>query len=107
MEETIYDELTGQPVENPDLTAGYLYPGYRVTGREEEHLEVLEGTVTPARPQGLRRLVPARDITEACRYYHAYTAQELAARNAPSPLDRVEAQVFYTAMMTDTVLEEV
>lgn len=107
MELPIYDEITREPLTEPDLSAGYLYSGYRVTGREEEHLEVMEGTVTEARPQGLRRLVPARNITEACRYYHAYTAQELEAQHTPSQLDRVEAQAFYTAMMTDTMLEEV
>lgn len=37
----------------------------------------------------------------------AEKAAEIAARPAPdpTPLDRVEAQVTYTAMMTDTMLE--
>ena len=37
----------------------------------------------------------------------AEKAAEIAARSAPepTPLDRVEAQVAYTAMMTDTMLE--
>lgn len=37
----------------------------------------------------------------------AEKAEEIAARPAPepTPLDRVEAQVAYTAMMTDTMLE--
>lgn len=75
----IYDEITREEITDPDLSAGRLYDGEIVTGRTEEHLEVMDGTVTEARPDGLRRLVPAVDITEPCRYYHKYTEGELAA----------------------------
>lgn len=75
----IYDETTMEEITDPDLSAGRLYIGERITGRTEEHLEVMEGTVTEARPEGLRRLVPAMDITEPCQYYHKYTEEELAA----------------------------
>lgn len=75
----IYDEITLEEITDPDLSAGRLYDGERVTGQTEEHLEVMEGTVTEERPDGLRRLVPAMDITEPCRYYHKYTEEELAA----------------------------
>ena len=102
----IYDEATQQELTAPDLEAGYLYAGQRVTGVTEAHTEVLPGTVTDARPNGLRRLVPEKPITEPCQWYHAYTGEELAVRNQPSQLDRVEAQAIYTAMMTDTLLEE-
>lgn len=48
--------------------------------------------------------------TEEIMRYVAYTEEELAAmeaeRNAPSQLDRVEAQAMYTALMTDTLLED-
>lgn len=46
------------------------------------------------------------DGTPALRT-EAEKAAEIAARPAPepTPLDRVEAQVAYTAMMTDTMLE--
>lgn len=41
--------------------------------------------------------------------YVPYTEEELAAReaeqNAPSQIDRIEAQTMYTALMTDTLLE--
>lgn len=80
----IYDERTRQEVTDPDLEAGYLYDGTIVTGRTEAHYEIMEGTVTEERPAGLRRLVPARDITEPCQWYHAYTEEELAAQN-PGP----------------------
>ena len=102
----IYEESTHAEVTQPDLEAGYVYEGVIVTGRTEPGTEVLPGTVTTARPSGLRRLVPAKDITEACQWYHRYTAEELAARAQPSELDRIEAQLTYTAMMTDTLLEE-
>ena len=48
--------------------------------------------------------------TEEIMRYVPYTEEELAAleaeRNAPSPLDRIEAQTMYTALMTDTLLED-
>lgn len=98
----MYDETTKEALTDPDLTQGFLYEGVRVTG---QRVEVMAGTVTEARPEGLRRLVK---VTEPCQYYHRYTADELAARAAvrqPTQLDRVEAQATYTAMMTDTLLE--
>ena len=55
-----------------------MYDGYIVTGRTEERYEVMEGTVTEDRPEGLRRLIPAQDITEPCQWYHKYTEEELA-----------------------------
>ena len=79
----IYDEVTMEEITDPDLRAGRLYGGERVTGRTEEHLEVMDGTVTEARPAGLRRLMPAMDITEPCQYYHKYTEEELAAQHPP------------------------
>ena len=74
----IYDEITKEEINGPDLSAGYLYDGVIVTGRTEEHYEVMEGTVTEDRPEGLRRRVPAQDITEPCQWYHTYTEEELA-----------------------------
>ena len=58
----IYDEVTMEEITDPDLRAGRLYGGERVTGRTEEHLEVMDGTVTEARPAGLRRLSVLRFI---------------------------------------------
>ena len=48
------------------------------------------------------------DATPALRT-EAEKAAEIAAQPAPepTPLDRVEAQIAYTAMMTDTMLTEV
>lgn len=74
----IYDETTREKILVPDLVLGYVYDGYIVTGRTEERYEVMEGTVTEDRPEGLRRLIPAQDITEPCQWYHKYTEEELA-----------------------------
>ena len=89
----IYDEITKEEIISPDLEAGYVYDGVRVIGRTEEKTEIMPGTVTADRPGGLRRRVPAKDITEPCQWYHAYTAEELAAQqeedDAPQPGDGV------------------
>lgn len=74
----IYDEITREEILDPDLAAGYVYDGFIVTGRTEDRIEVMEGTVTEDRPDGLRRLIPAQDITEPCQWYHTYTEEELA-----------------------------
>lgn len=74
----IYDEITKEEILAPDLSAGYVYDGVLVTGRTEERIEVMGGTVTEARPDGLRRMIPAQDITEPCQWYHTYTEEELA-----------------------------
>lgn len=85
----IYDELTQEEIFSPDLEAGFLYDGVIVTGRAEEHYEIMAGTVTEDRPAGLRRLVPAQDITEPCQWYHTYTEDELAAMQPPDKKDGV------------------
>lgn len=74
----IYDEISHEEITSPDLSAGYVYDGFIVTGRTEERIEVMEGTVTEDRPDGLRRMIPAQDITEPCQWYHTYTEEELA-----------------------------
>lgn len=80
----IYDEITREEITEPDLSAGYVYDGVIVTGHIEERYEVMEGTVTESRPDGLMHLVPAHDITEPCQWYHKYTEEELAAQQKPS-----------------------
>ncbi len=87
----IYDEITREELTDPDLSAGRLYDGEIVTGHTEEYLEVMDGTVTEDRPEGLRRLVPAAEITEACRYYHKYTEGELAAMQGGDTQARINA----------------
>ena len=90
----IYDERTGAELTTPDLEAGYVYDGVRVVGTEPAHYEVMQGT------DGLRRLVPARDITEPCQYYHAYTQAELNQPPTESQrLDAAEAAIIELAGM--------
>ena len=74
----IYDEITKDEIAEPDLSAGNVYDGVLVTGRTEDRIEVMEGTVTEDRPDGLRHLIPAQDITEPCQWYHTYTEEVLA-----------------------------
>lgn len=84
----IYDEITREEITEPDLSAGYVYDGYIVTGRTEEHYEVMEGTVTEDRPEGLRRRVPAQDITEPCQWYHKYTEEELEQQKPSGDMEK-------------------
>ena len=59
----VYNANTGELLESPDLEAGYLVEGEKVTGYR---MEVLDGTVTEERPEGLRHEVP---VTEHCQWY--------------------------------------
>ena len=70
----IYNDVTGEVVVDPDLSAGYVYNGYITTGRTEDTYEVIEGSITDSRPEGLQHLVPGQDITEPCQWYHKNTA---------------------------------
>lgn len=72
----IYDEITQEEIQNPDLKKGYLYGGKIKTRTEPEKTEIMEGTITERNPEGLRRIIPAKDIYEDCRYYHEYTEDE-------------------------------
>lgn len=119
----IYNENM-ELIENPDLTLGYLRPGTRT-----EHHDAVEGMTevwhyeTVAEyPNGGRDVqkvidVPGVEAREAwdeeiqIQIYVPYTKEELdrmeAEKNKPTQLDRIEAQVLYTALMTDTILKEV
>ena len=84
----IYDDITREEITEPDLSAGYLYDGVIVTGHTEERIEVMEGTVTEDRPEGLRRLIPAQDITEPCQWYHKYTEEELEQQKPSGDMEK-------------------
>ena len=92
---TIYDE-SGKVLEAPDLSMGWVEQKRRLVAshpatEEVTHLEVMSGT------DGLRRLVvdtPARaawNEYEDYGVYYLYTDEELAAMNAPSAEQRLEA----------------
>lgn len=116
----IYDEITKEELTAPDESKGYLYESQIKTGMTEDTYEVMEGTVTEDCPNGLRRLIPGHAVFEACQFYHTYTDEEIkrmeeqaAAEQAAKDreerigrIDSIDAQVTYTAMMTDTLMEE-
>lgn len=116
----IYDEITKEELTAPDESKGYLYESQIKTGMTEDTYEVMEGTVTEDCPNGLRRLIPGHAVFEACQFYHTYTDDEIkrmeeqaAAEQAAKDreeriarIDSIDAQVTYTAMMTDTLMEE-
>ena len=66
----IYDAITQQPIESPDLSAGYLVDGTIITGYTTE---VMPGTITDSRPNGIRRRVP---VTEPCQWYYLNEAEQ-------------------------------
>lgn len=72
----IYDEITKEEIVSPDLSAGYVYDGFYLTGYIDEYYKVIEKTITEERPNGLRQLIPSKPIYEECQYYHKYTAEE-------------------------------
>lgn len=116
----IYDEITKEELTAPDESKGYLYESQIKTGMTEDTYEVMEGTVTEDCPNGLRRLIPGHAVYDACQFYHTYTDEEIkrmeeqaAAEQAAKDreeriarIDSIDAQVTYTAMMTDTLMEE-
>lgn len=119
----IYNEAM-EPIENPDLSFGYLTASTRTV-----HHEAVDGVaeqfhyVTIAEYKNGGKDVekvtdvpgveakPAWDEEIPIQIYVPYTQDELdrmeAERNKPTQLDRIEAQALYTAMMTDTLIEEV
>lgn len=119
----IYNENM-ERIEHPDLTQGYIKLGTRT-----EHHEAVEGvqevwhyeTVAeyPNGGKDVKKVVdvpgveakPAWDEELPIKIYVPYTQEELdrmeEERNKPSQLDRIEAQALYTAMMTNTLIEEV
>lgn len=116
----IYNEITKEELTAPDESKGYLYESQIKTGMTEDTYEVMVGTVTADCPNGLRRLIPGHAVFEACQFYHTYTDEEIkrmeeqaAAEQAAKDreeriarIDSIDAQVTYTAMMTDTLMEE-
>ena len=119
----IYNEQM-ERIENPDLTLGYLRPGTRT-----EHHDAVEGVqevwhyeTVAEYPNGGKDVqkvvdVPGVEAREAwdeeipIQIYVPYTQEELdrmgEERDKPTQLDRIEAQTLYTALMTDTLIEEV
>ena len=119
----IYNEQM-EHIENPDLTLGYLRPGTRTVHHEavECVTEVWHYETVAEYPNGgkdIRKVVDVPGVEAQAAWdeeipiqiYVPYTQDELdrieAERNKPTQLDRIEAQALYTALMTDTLIEEV
>ena len=119
----IYNENM-EHIENPDLTLGYLKPDTRV-----EHHNAIEGVTEvwhyetiaeyPNGGRDVRKIIDVLGVAAQAAWdeeipiqrYMPYTQEELdrieSERNKPTQLDRIEAQALYTALMTDTLIEEV
>lgn len=131
----IYDAALEHELQNPDLTRGKLEPARRVTVHHDAvpatvRYEVMDDTVTADFPDGLLQeiITPAQeayDEYEEVQRYVLYTdaelaeiaakaeaekaAAEAAAKEEAARRDAAEklnAQVTYTAMMTDTMLPQ-
>ena len=118
----IYDEITKKELikESCDLEKGYLYDGQIKTGHVDTSYEIMEGSVNEFWPDGMKREIPEHDIYEDCQYYHTYTEAEIAEKEAAdknaaeaaereaniSRITEIDAQITYTAMMTDTLMNE-
>ena len=113
-------DIDGNEIANPDFSSGYTKEESILIAhhdaieavREEGHFEVVaEYPETGGKDVKWVVDVPAVKAQEAWDEYEdilryiPYTDEELAEMNKPSQLDVIEAQVTYTAMMTDTLLE--
>ena len=130
----IYDEALENELTAPDLELGRLEPARRLVAHHEAedavwHYETMPCAEHADCPKDLRQIVidtPARaawDEYEDVQRYVPYTEEELAEREADKAaaeekaaaeaareekiarIDSIDAQVTYTAMMTDTLME--
>ena len=103
----------------PDLEQGYLkkeriliahhpaVPGVPEQWHYETIAEYPGGGKDVARVVAVPGTAPreAWDEYEDILRYTPYTQEELEQKNAPTWQDTMEAQVMYTALLTDTILE--
>ncbi len=117
----IYDEITKEELteESCDLEKGFLYNDRIKTGHVDTTYEIMGDSISDLWPNGMQREIPEHDIYEDCQYYHTYTEAEIAEKeaadkNAAEAAEReaninriteIDAQITYTAMMTNTLLE--
>lgn len=111
-------------IEHPDLTLGYIKLDTRTVHHEavEGVREVWHYETVAEYPNGgkdVKKVVdvpgveakPAWEEELQIKIYVPYTQEELdrmeEERNKPTQLDRIEAQALYTALMTDTLVDEV
>lgn len=89
----IFDELTKEPIESPDLSAGTIYDGKRIIGYTEETKVPMNGTASPRNPMGLYKRVPPQPIYEDCQWYHRYTEEELASMSEKTVDEKISDAV--------------
>ena len=76
----IYDEITKKEITNEiDTSKGYTYDSRIVTGHVDDTYEIMEDSVSEDWPDGMNRSIPGYDVYEECKFYHAYTEEELKA----------------------------
>lgn len=84
----IYDKITGELLESPDMSVGYTEPGKKLVAHHEAEEEkwdyqILPGTSEMNGGKGLKGLVlvspakPAYDEYEDCLYYSKYTEEDI------------------------------
>lgn len=76
-----YNALTGEEIENPDLEAGYTYPGKRYIGTEQV---VMEGSVERYPPDGLRH---EESVYEDCLFWRPREDPEDPSTDPDAPDD--------------------
>lgn len=117
-------DINGNEILNPDYSLGYVVEEKLFIAhhdaveavKEVGHYEVIaeypetggkdvEWVVDIAAVEAAEAWDEYEDILRYIPYTEEELAQIEAERNKPSQLDIIEAQVVYTAMMTDTLLE--
>lgn len=119
----IYNENM-EIMENPNLSLGYLKNSTKTVHHEAVKgvQEVWHYETVAEYPNGgkdVKKVVDVPGVKEKhawdekipIQIYVPYTQEELdrieEERNKPTQLDRIEAQALYTALMTDTLIDEV
>lgn len=84
----VYDDITKEIIDAPDLTSGYLYDGKYLVAHHEAvdpvtRIDILPGTEHCNNGKGLRGVIivspgsDAWDEYEDCQYYHKYTEDDI------------------------------
>lgn len=120
----IYDAALETELQSPDLSRGKLESARRVTVHHDAvpalvRREVMADTITADCPNGLRQEIttPAQDAWDEYENVHRYVpytdaelaemaAKAEAEKAAADAAEKLNAQVTYTAMMTDTLLAQ-
>ena len=112
-------DVNGNEILNPDYSLGYVVEE-KLLIVHHDAIEAIEEVghyeVIAEYPNGGKDVEWVVDVEavesadswdeyETIMRYTEYTAEELVEKNKPAQLDIIEAQIAYTALMTDTLLE--